>query len=220
MNNLKSLLLVASLSFATFSAYSQATVTSTSIEKENRNAVMVAIDQPVNITENALEQRLKHSGLSGKTRNNATSYKAVTLSEIAPEKVDIYTKVEPGQNKNTSIVYMAVSKGYNNFTNSEGDSMITEHIKTFLNSFVKDASAFSADLNVASQLDEVNSLQKDYDNLMDDLKALEAKKADIESSIANKTKDIQAKKEDLDQKKQALEDLKTKRAGLDDTLKH
>src|SRR6185295_4452023 len=191
---LKVLLIYAAITFSSLTIYSQATITSTIIEKENRNAVMIQIDQPVDITTSALEQRLKRSGLDGKTHNGVTSYKAVTLSEIATEKVDIYTKVDKGENKNTSIVYMAVSKGYDNFTSAESDSTITEHVKIFLNSFVKDVTVFSLDLLITSQTDEVNSTEKDYEHLLSDQKDLQKKKADIETSIIEKEKEINEKK--------------------------
>ena len=214
MNYSKLLLLLMPLTFETVYLCAQATVTSTLIEKENRNAVMIQIDQPVDITTSALEQRLKHSGLSGKTHNDVTSYKAVTLSEIATEKVDIYTKVEKDEKKNSSIVYMAVSKGYDNFTSAESDSTITEHVKTFLNSFVKDVNAYSLDLMITSQMNEVSSAEKEYEHLLSDQKDLEKKKADIESSIIDKEKEIKEKKDELERKKESLEELKRKRDGL------
>jgi hypothetical protein len=46
--------------------------------------------------------------------------------------LDIYTKVEEGPN-NSSVVYMAVSKGYDNFA-SVADSAITQNVKAFLES--------------------------------------------------------------------------------------
>lgn len=210
----KILLLTTVIIFKALSVPAQATVTSTLIEKENRNAVMIQIDQPIEITMNALEQRMKRAGLDGKTHGGGISYKAVTLSEIASEKVDIYTKVEKGENKNSSVVYMAVSKGYDNFTNSQSDSMMTERVKSFLNSFVKDVKSFSMELMITAQTDEINSAEKEYERLLSDQKDLIKKKADIESSIIEKEKEVREKKEDLEQKKQALEELKIQRTRI------
>jgi len=73
------------------------------IDKENRNAVMINIEQPEKNTSDALQQRLGRSGLKERERKGVVSYKGVTLSEISPDKVDIYTKVEAGSN-NSSVV--------------------------------------------------------------------------------------------------------------------
>jgi len=209
----KIFLILALLAIATPGAYAQATVTSTMIEKENRNAVMIRIDHPVDLTTVALEQRMKRSGLTGKTHSNVTSYKAITLSEVADGKVDIYTKIEKGEN-NSSIVYMAVSKWYNSSTNAEPDSMITGNVKAFLNSFVKDANGYALDLMIATQLDEVSNAEKEYESLLSDQKDLDKKKADNESNTVDKGKEIQLKKEELDRKKEALAELQRNRTGL------
>ncbi len=122
--------------FSTICMYGQARDGSVMIDNANRNAEMISINQPVKVAVDALQQRMERSGLKEKGKDNVWSYKGVVLSEISPDKIDIYTKVEQGPN-NTSIVYMAVSRGYNNFTNSGADSVITQNIKTFLESFIK-----------------------------------------------------------------------------------
>src|ERR1700722_1508262 len=113
MKNLK----ITALTFFTLLSgtlmYGQARDASVMIDNENRSAVMITIDQPEKITGDALQQRLERSGLKDKARNGVLRYKGVILSEISPDKVDIYTKVEQGPN-NSSVVYMAVSRGYNN----------------------------------------------------------------------------------------------------------
>ena len=59
MKKLKTLLLSAAIFFSAHSIFAQATPVSTMIEKVNRNAVMIVINQPVNITTDALEQKLE-----------------------------------------------------------------------------------------------------------------------------------------------------------------
>ena len=56
---------------------SQAVPASTMIEKENRNAVMIVINQPVNITTDALQQKLQRAGLNERVKRGAASYKGV-----------------------------------------------------------------------------------------------------------------------------------------------
>lgn len=193
--------------------HSQAVVTSTTIEKENRNAVMIQIDQPVDLTTEALEQRLEHSGISGKTSKGVTLYKGVTFPEISAGVIDIYTKVEKGSNNEKSTVYMAVSKGYDNFTNTVSDNLIIENIKAFLNSFVRDANYFSAEIEISAKIEEIAKAQSAYESLLSDQKDLESKKADIESRLVEKQKEINEKKSEVEYKKSELDELKNKRAA-------
>jgi hypothetical protein len=172
---------------------------------------MIQIDQPEDRTADALEQRLKHAGLSGKSSKGVTVYRGVTLSEISPGTMDIYTKVEKGSNNQNSIVYMAVSKGYDNFTSATSDSMVTENVKRFLNSFVKDANYFSAEIEISTKMEEITKAESAYQNLIDDLKDLESKKTDIEGRIIDKQKEINEKKSEIDRRKVELDELKTKR---------
>jgi len=182
------------------------------IDKENRNAVMIAIDQPEKITGDALQKRLERSGLKDRARNGMLRYKGVTFSEISPDKLDIYTKVEKGPN-NSSVVYMAVSRGYNNFTNGAADSSITENVKTFLESFVNDANKYSADVVIGNQMEEVNKDEKNYQRLLEEQKDLQKKKSNIESRLAEIQNELNAKKEIIDKKKSEVEDAKAKRSA-------
>jgi len=209
---MKKLLMATAMLFACTYAISQAVPVSTMIEKENRNAVMIIINQPVKITTEALHEKLQRSGLNEKAKKGSTSYKGVTLSEISSEKIDVYTKVEEAPN-NTSAVYMAVSKGYNNFTNSAADSVITQNTIAFLNSFVKDADNHFADVNITGQIGDVNKSEKDYQKLLDEQRGLEKQKSVIDSRLGVILVELASLKTEMDKKKITVEDSKIKRAN-------
>lgn len=196
--------------FPAVAILAQAKPVSTMIEKENRNAVMIEIKQSVDITTDALEQKLQRAGLKEKVRKGAASYKGIILSEISKDKIDLYTKVESGPN-NTSVVYMAVSKGYNNFTSSDADTVITQNVETFLNSFVKDADNHFADVDISNQIKDENKSEKEYQKLVNEQKDLEMKKTKIEDRLAQILNELNTRKVDLDKKKAAVEDSKIKR---------
>jgi hypothetical protein len=194
-------------------SYGQARDASVMIEGENRNAVMINIQQPEKVTREALQQRLERSGLKAKQKNGIGRYKGVTLSEISPDKVDIYTKVEPGAN-NSSIVYMAVSRGYNNFTNSLVDSTITQNVKTFLESFTKDAASHYADTDISNQLSDINKDDKIYQNLLDEQHDLQKKKSTIDSRLIAIEQELGTRKEMINKKKAAVNDARMKRSFI------
>lgn len=214
MKHIKIILLSSATFFSgMFLIAQEAREASVMIDKENRNAVTITIDQPEKITRDALHQRLERSGLKERERGGVVKYKGVTLSEISPDKLDIYTKVEKGPN-NGSVVYMAVSRGYNNFTNGAADSSITENVKTFLQSFVKDANTYSADIGINNQMNDVNKDEKMYQRLLDEQRDLQKKKSNIESRLTAIENELNTRKEAINKKKIEVEDAKVKRSNI------
>jgi len=193
--------------------YGQARDASVMIDKENRNAVMIVIDQPEKITRDALQQRLERSGLKERSKEGVIKYKGVILSEISPDKVDIYTKVEAGPN-NSSVVYMAVSRGYDNFTNNVADSAITQNVKIFLESLVKDANTQSADVGIKNQIKGVVNDEKEYVRLLDEQKDLQKKKSVIDNRLIEIQNELNLRAEEINKKKTGVEDAKTKRGNI------
>jgi len=174
---------------------------------------MIVIDQPEKITRDALHQRLERSGLKERTKEGVIKYKGVILSEISPDKVDIYTKVEAGPN-NSSVVYMAVSKGYDNFTNNVADSAITQNVKIFLESLVKDADTQSADVGIKQQIKGVISDEKEYVRLLEEQKDLQKKKSVIDNRLVAIQNELNLRAEEINKKKSGVEDAKIKRGNI------
>jgi hypothetical protein len=208
---MKKIFLLIALAISTSAIYAQASVESIIIEKKNRNAVKLYIDQSEDITATALDARLKRSGLDGKRKKGITIYREVILSEISPLKLDIYTQVE--KRGVGSVVYMAASKGYDNFTTPE-DETITQNIITFLNSFVSDANYRSVDVNLLSKQEAIDKEEKAYLKLLDDQKDTEKKRSEAEVKLVQLQNDILAKQTEIEKLKSELDDLKNKRTNF------
>lgn len=200
------------IQFSVIMIFAQAVPVSTKIENENRSAVMIEINQPLDITTDALQQKLMRAGLKEKVRNGSASYKGVILSEISKDRIDLYTKVEAGPN-NTSVVYMAVSKGYNNFTYSGADTMIIGNVQAFLNSFIKDADNHFADVDINNQMKMQNKSEKEYRKLLDEQSDLENKKTKINSRLTEIQNELAVRKVDMEKMKVGVEESKTKRSN-------
>ncbi|HUM50223.1 MAG TPA: hypothetical protein PK431_00355 [Chitinophagales bacterium] len=211
MKNIKNFLLITAIAFIATNVNAQTSVESIIIQKHNRNAVKLEINQPEQITQTALDQRFKRSGLKGKTSKGVTLYKGVTLSEISISKLDIYTRVV--KHGTGSIVYMAASKGYDNFAGAE-DTEITANIEAFLNAFVNDANYRSVDVDLSAQMDDIAKQEKAYQKLLEDQKDTEKKKADAEAKLIQIQNELDSKKTELDLKKANLEELKNKRTTI------
>ena len=213
MKNTIRIALTSAILISVVFTYGQARDGSVMIDNANRNAELITINQPVKVAVDALQQRLERSGLKEKGKDNVWSYKGVILSEISPDKVDIYTKVEQGPN-NTSVVYMAVSRGYNNFTNSAADSTITQNVKAFLESFIRNADERSADVAISNQINDVNKDQKAYDKLLDEQGDLQKKKTKIDNRLAEIQTELATRRETMTKKKADIEDAKARRSAM------
>jgi hypothetical protein len=212
MNKIKNNLLTTLMLLSTMTIFAQSVPVSTLIEKENRNAVMIEIKQPVDITTDALQQKLQRAGLNEKVKKGVASYKGVVLSEISKDKIDVYTKVESGPN-NTSMVYMAVSKGYNNFTSSDADSAIIQNVEVFLNSFVKDADNHFADVGISNQIKDEGKSEKEYQKLLNEQTDLEKKKSKIDNRLVEIQNELNVRKINLDKMKTGVQEAKTNRSN-------
>lgn len=213
MKKIKTSFLTIATLFSGLYMYGQAKDASVMIDGENRNAVTINIDQPEKLTSEALHQRMERSGLKNKMKNGVTSYKGVVLSEISPDKVDIYTKVEKGPN-NGSIVYMAVSRGYNNFTKDATDSTINQNVKKFLEAFVQDADFHSANVGIGNQITQVNIDEKMYRRLLNEQDDLQKQKVVIDNKLLEIQNELNIREASIGKKKAGIEDSKVKRAAI------
>lgn len=213
MNYIKTLVPVFAAVLFGSMVQSQPSDVSIMVDKTNRNAVMITISQPEKITVETIRQRFLRAGLKERSKNGMTRYEGVTLSEISPDKVDIYTKVEEGPN-NTSIVYMAVARQYAMSANTAADSLVTQNVKTFLQSLEKDAAHHFADVQISEQINDLGKDEKAYQRLLDEQRDLEKKRSGIESRLTVIQNELAAREKAIGKKKLEVEDAKVKRVNL------
>jgi peptidoglycan hydrolase CwlO-like protein len=109
---------------------------------------------------------------------------------------------------------MAVSKGYDNFANGTTDSLLIANIKTFLESFIKDADYHSADIGIGAQQEEVTKDEKAYQQLVNEQQELQKKVRTMEGRIQEIQNELTAKRDSIDKKKAMLELAKGKRNNI------
>ena len=213
MKNIKLFLLTTGIIFSSAFLYSQAVITSTEINKEKHDAVMLQINHPESITLDVLQLRFKNKGLSGSSKRGVNTYSDVLLADIAPDKVNIYTKVEKLSNS-SSIIYITVSKGDNIFIKQVEDKVVFDNLKTFLNSLIPEADKYSADDDIANKQKDLDKEKKKYENLLDDKKDLEKQKVKLENRLQELAKDIDGKKTEIYNLENSLNDLKANRLKM------
>lgn len=187
-------------------AFSQATEANAEIEKTMRPAVQITIKNNSKTTQDALDNKLKAEGLkSSKNAKGWSLYEGAVLSKISDTKMDYYFKVEQnGKNKEESLVYIALSKGYGNFVDANSDRDLIEKAKSFLNGFVADVSAHQLGLDIAAQTKVVDDATKTYEKSVKEGE-------DLAKKLEENKSDQASKKSELEKQKAALEALKARK---------
>jgi len=146
----------------------------------------------------ALLKRLAAAGLTDKkTQKGFYVFSGVNWTEIMPEKIDVYVRVDGSSSKATA--YIMIAKGYDNFISAATDPTAVDNLKNLLNSLTADIADFQKAQALAAQQAVVAAAEAD------------AKKAADEAARAAKR---QAKAEARHAKKQ--EKLKTQQRKLSD----
>jgi len=119
--------------------------------------------------------------------------------------MDMYLKVvQKNKEENSSILYLLVSSGNENFASPEGDTTLWNSSKMFLNSFVEKTRAYTLEQNIKHQENTV----KEFQNKLTELQS-EAK--DLAEKIRQNQEDQKNQQLNIENHNKLLEDLKLKR---------
>lgn len=166
-------LIMASVHFAKAQDVKEDTVT---FRKMEEPAFTVSYNYPKPVVKKVLADKLATMGLNHKKNEKGfTVYKAAVWQQIADTKKDVYTKVSGS--KHRTVVYILVSKGYDNFISSASDSGTAAKVKDFLSGLEKDIQDYQHELTVAEkqkdlekQLEKENKLRKKLETQISETK--------------------------------------------------
>lgn len=215
-------LLLGLLSLASIPALAQATYTPITINKNLQPGLVLHLPNNTDVAEGTILQKLKETGYSPETKgqlfwkkNKSDGFyvfNGVTLPALNNQKLDMYFKVEreSKSQKDQSIIYLLVSKGYDNFISPEGDSVSFAAATEFLNGFVATTASYSLNLEIAEQEKLVTSAEKKLTSLQDDEKSLTKKIEDFQADLQKKKSDQVMQEKEIALQKSKLEELKAK----------
>ncbi|PZF73694.1 hypothetical protein DN068_06770 [Taibaiella soli] len=152
--------------------------TTVSFMKADHAAFSGSYNYPKSMVEKVLADRLAATGLDhGKSTSGFKRYSETIWTGITDTKGDIYTKVS-GSKKN-AVVYVLISKGYDNFISSTTDSGTAAKTKDFLVGLEKDISAYQQQLILEERQKELAKQEKKEQDLQKklDKQSLELQKA-------------------------------------------
>jgi hypothetical protein len=171
-------------------------------QKTKIPATLIEVPQSPSVTEAAIKQKLTQLG-----------YKGVRIPEISNEAFDLYLKVErkSRRDKDESIVYFAVSKGYENFVKSGDDPAMTQNINTYTSGFSAWAEAEALERDIKDQEDKLKSAERKATDLQDESESLQKRLKKLQDDIEQNKKDIEKQKTEVENQRKALDVLKAKR---------
>jgi hypothetical protein len=203
-------------------ALSQATFTTITINKKLQPGLVLHLPNNTDVAEGTILQKLKETGYSPETKGRLFwkknkldgfyVFNGITLPALNNQKLDMYFKVEreSSSQKELSIIYLVVSKGYDNFISPEVDSATFLAATDFLNGFVANTASYRLNLDIEEQGKVLKSAENKLTNLQDDEKSLIKKIEGLQADLRNKKDDQVMQEKEIANQKMKLETLKVK----------
>jgi len=154
-------------------------------------AFAMELDHPAKTVETVLGQRFKNDRLKGKSSRGAVKFENVRYLPISDVPIDLYTKVTGNRKK--AIVYVFVSKGYENFVTSNSHPVVAENVTMFLTSLIPDVEAHNLESQISDHEKALRKSQREHDKLV--------------RRHNNMTRDVQRSQTNLDDQRTKLERL-------------
>ncbi|MFT3845636.1 MAG: hypothetical protein QM725_11320 [Lacibacter sp.] len=182
-------------------------------QKKKIPAVVTEIPQSASVTEDAIKQKLSQLGYNGKETKGVYVFKAIRIPDISEETYDVLLSVErkSRKEKDASVVYLAISRGYENYVKADDDPVLVSKIKQYCLNFLPWAEAQALEVDIKNQEDKVKSTEKKLQDYQDDSESLQKKLKKLQDDIEENKKNIEKQKAEVENQRKALEILKGKR---------
>ena len=200
----------------------QSNFTTITINKKLQPGLVLELPNNTVVAEGTILQKLKETGYTPETKGKLFwkknkldgfyVFNGVELAALNNQKLDMYFKVDPKSKsqKDQSIIYLLVSKGYDNFISPEADTATFAAATSFLNGFVAGTESYRLNLDIEEQEKVVKSAEKKLAGLDDDEKALTRKIEELQADLRNKKEDKVMQEKEIANQKIKLEELKAK----------
>lgn len=203
-------------------AAAQSSYSTITINKKMQPGLLLELPNSTDVAEGTLLQKLKETGYKPETsgamfwkknkQDGFYVFNGVTLPALNNQKLDLYFKIDRKSRsaKDQSLMYMLVSKGYDNFVSPDVDSATFLAATQFLNSFVGSNLSFSLQQEIEAQEKVVANAEKKLASLQDEEKALHKKIEQLQGDVLKKQTDLQLQNKEISNQKNILDALKAK----------
>ena len=184
--------------------------------------LVLELPHNTDMAEGTLLQKLKETGYAPETtgamfwkkskQDGFYVFNGVTLPALNNQKLDLYFRIDrkSRSDKDKSMMYMLVSKGYDNYVSPESDSATFHAATEFLNGFVAGNVSYSLQKDIEAQKKVVAAAEKKLLNLEEDEKQLVKKVEQLQADIVSKKSDRELQAKEIENQKAVLESLKAK----------
>lgn len=177
------------------------------INKQEKPAYTANYKVSKKLMKKTLDERFAKAGFTKSSKYKGyRKYEGVTFTELAPNKVDIYTKIEG--KKTNSTVFMLVSSGYDNFMGNADNPAVSTNAIAFLNKLSEDAVATQAAIDLAAQQAALKAAEDKLKSSDREAKRLAEKKAKLEKKLDEENKTGSKASQEVEAEKLRLENLK------------
>lgn len=203
-------------------ASTQSTFTTITLNKNIQPGLVLHLPNNVDVTERTILQKLSETGYAPETKgrffwkknklDGFYIFNGVTLPALNNQKLDMYFKVEEESksNKNESIIYLLVSKGYDNFISPDVDSVSFLAATYFLNGFLANTASYRLNLDIETQQKILNTAQDKLVDLQNDEKSLLKKIDGLQADLRNNKVDQTIQEKEIGNQKMKLNALKAR----------
>lgn len=124
-------------------------------------ALRMDMNHDAKLLSDALESKLKESGVKTKSSKGMVTAIGAKLMEISSEQMDYYFRVGP-VDKGRSVLYLSISKGYTNFVDPALVPQVWENGKRFMENMVQTAARCQLAADAKEMEKTVRKAEKDY----------------------------------------------------------
>lgn len=211
------------LAISIMSARAQSSYTTIEYNDKMQPALVLELPNNTEDAEGTILQKLKQTGYNPETQGHLFwkknkldgfyVFNNVSLPSLSDLKLDMYFKVvqKNKREKNSSTLYLLVSKGNENFASPGNDTMLWNSSVIFLNSFVEKTTAFSLEQDIATQEKNIKDQQDKYIKLQNEEKDLADKIRKYQEDLINNQTAQKNMQQEIENQKKILEALKLKR---------
>ncbi len=188
------------------------------IAKVERNCIKADYPYSTDVISDALSDKIKSAGLGkgSKVKGGFRVYKGVNIPEISEDKIDLYTCV--ACKNESSTLYVAVSKGYDNFVTAETDPEMLDKAIAYVNSMESNVNIAKLKVDIADQAKVVNKMEKEKETNSRNGNKLKNEQENLEDKLTANKKDQEKNKKDLNEAEENLQQEISKLNDLKSTL--
>lgn len=181
-------------------------------DKTTQQGTIAEYNYTEDLVSNVLISEIEKSAGKSKSVKGFQLFKGVHINEISPDAIDLYVKIDrkSKKEKDKSVVYVLVSKGYDNFVTTASDASVFDNTKTFLQNITTKFAASDLSSQITEQEKLVKKEQKKLDGYSDDIKDMEKKIRKLNDDIEDRKKDIEKQKSEVSKQQGILDVLKSK----------